>query len=194
MIRVAMITLLVVICTALIVEAKAVHRRKRNSESPRLKRAWDYYSHLKVEPPDATKAPITKLEQGACKEGWRLRFGYCYYVSDYADIKSQSEAIAACKKLGAELYWPMHTYENFWLVGLIRMKITLSTFNIWTIGKLQNGKWGWGTGKPAFEDYRWLQNGQPTADGDCITIFKENGLLDNKPCETKFNYVCKTKQ
>lgn len=218
MTRVAMITLLVVICTALIVEAKSVHRRKRNSESPRLKRKLPYGWEKKLDPkfgyfyidhntgrshvtppPDAgnepppTSAPITRREQGPCKEGGRFSFGFCYYVSDFADVKSQNEARAACKKLDSDLYWQTHSYESFWLSQVIRMKVKLSTFFLWTNGEKQSGQWGWGTGKPAFKETRWLV-GQPNEEGSCITIYTVNGFLDDKPCEKKYNYVCKTKQ
>ncbi|XP_052072783.1 macrophage mannose receptor 1-like isoform X3 [Mytilus californianus] len=185
MTRVAMFTLLVVICTALIVEAKSVHRRKRNSESPRIKRklpyGWEkikdpkfgyyYINHnngrteVTPPPPDSgnnpppTSAPITKQERGACKEGWRSMFGFCFYVSDFADVKSQSEA-------------------------------SLSTFFLWTNGVKQNDQWGWGTGKPAFKEPQW-EPGQPNDDGKCITIYAKNGKIHDKPCEKKYNYVCK---
>ncbi|XP_052072782.1 lithostathine-1-alpha-like isoform X2 [Mytilus californianus] len=216
MTRVAMFTLLVVICTALIVEAKSVHRRKRNSESPRIKRklpyGWEkikdpkfgyyYINHnngrteVTPPPPDSgnnpppTSAPITKQERGACKEGWRSMFGFCFYVSDFADVKSQSEASAACKKLGTDLFWQTHTYESYWLSQVIRTKVSLSTFFLWTNGVKQNDQWGWGTGKPAFKEPQW-EPGQPNDDGKCITIYAKNGKIHDKPCEKKYNYVCK---
>ncbi|XP_052072780.1 C-type lectin domain family 6 member A-like isoform X1 [Mytilus californianus] len=219
MTRVAMITLLVVICTALIVEAKSVHRRKRNRESQRLKRkmphGWEkkfdkkvngfiYINHLTgavdrtPPPPDTgnkpipTSAPITKHEQGQCKEGWRFSFNYCYYISDYADVKTQSEASAACKEKGADLFWQNFHFESFWLKTEINEKVVLSTYYLWTTGQKQNDKWSWGTDKPAFEGVKWL-TGQPDGEGKCITIYTANGFMDDKSCETKFNYVCKTK-
>ncbi|CAC5361154.1 unnamed protein product [Mytilus coruscus] len=100
---------------------------------------------------------------------------------------------AACKKLDSDLYWQTHSYESFWLSQVIRMKVKLSTFFLWTNGEKQSGQWGWGTGKPAFKETRWLV-GQPNEEGNCITIYTVNGFLDDKPCEKKYNYVCKTKQ
>ncbi|XP_076106751.1 lithostathine-1-like [Mytilus galloprovincialis] len=215
MTRVAMITLLLVVCTALIVEAKSIHRRKRNSESLRLKRGmpygWEkksngngyiYINHVtgetRTSPPThgssgSAPAPvqISASERGSCNEGWRHAFGFCYYISAFADIQSHSGAQAACKQQKGELFWPDLPYESFFLKKVLQ-RVKTSTNFVWTNGEKHNGQWNWGTGHPAFTAPRWSP-GQPDGQGECLAVYTHSGFLDDKQCETQYNYICKTK-
>ncbi|CAG2187186.1 lithostathine-1-like [Mytilus edulis] len=217
MTRVAMVTLLVVFCAALIVEAKSLHKNKRNSESFRLKRGlpygWEkkfdgkmngfiYINHVtgetRTSPPThgssgTGPAPvqISAREQGSCKSGWRYAFNFCYYISAFADIQSHSGAQAACKTQGGELFWPQFVFESFFLKKTLN-KVKISTHFFWTNGEKHSGKWDWGTGHPAFSNPKW-SSGQPDGSGTCLAVYAHTGFLDDQPCETQYNYVCKTK-
>ncbi|VDI04679.1 Hypothetical predicted protein [Mytilus galloprovincialis] len=135
MARVAMITLLVVIC-AIIVEARW-KRETTESEFARRKNSVPYYweaicdyqngvchyryknhrtgqSQMTQPPPPGPEdlkipapVPISTHDRGRCQEGWYnwLGGGACYYISAFDDTKTQSEATEACKNLGAELLY-----------------------------------------------------------------------------------------
>ncbi|CAC5362866.1 unnamed protein product [Mytilus coruscus] len=182
MTRVAMVTLLVVMCTALILEVKSIHKRKRNSESLRLKRYL-------VEP---------RFRKN-CRPGgwWSKGFGTCVYISAYKDLKSHSEAMAACKQLKGMLFYP----SNAWETKGITMRALANSEKIsnqfyWTSGHVYEYQWTWGVDpfKYPFSAPNWAK-GQP--DGklleQCIAVNITDGMMHDKPCATRYNYICKTK-
>jgi hypothetical protein len=138
------------------------------------------------------KAYQTVNQNNVCPLGFTLVAGSCYrLINDYKYDWNQAQG--SCSSLNSQLA----SFNNLTELDLVRSwlnKMVLTRQNIWTDGKLINGKWLWNSNKNTIPSDLLVNVGSNSAI-DTLDLSYSNGfsLTNDVPADSPSNYIlCKT--